>query len=44
MKNKVAVNWTEDMSFDALVNDHKIVLDAAKLLRKKPWANVVPNP
>ena len=28
MKNKVEVKWTEKMSFDAIVNDHKIVLDA----------------
>lgn len=28
MKNKVEVKWTEKMSFDATVNDHKIVLDA----------------
>lgn len=28
MKNKVDVKWTEKMSFDATVNDHKIVLDA----------------
>lgn len=28
MKNKIEVKWTEKMSFDATVNDHKIVLDA----------------
>lgn len=28
MKNKVEVKWAEKMSFDATVNDHKIVLDA----------------
>ncbi len=28
MKNKVDITWTEDMSFDATVNDHKVVLDA----------------
>lgn len=28
MKNKVEVKWTDKMSFDATVNDHKIVLDA----------------
>jgi len=28
MKNKVDVTWTEEMSFEAYVNDHKIVLDA----------------
>ncbi len=28
MKNKVDVTWAEEMSFEAYVNDHKIVLDA----------------
>ncbi|MCD4697288.1 MAG: OsmC family protein [Bacteroidales bacterium] len=28
MKNKVEVTWTEDMAFEATVNDHKIIIDA----------------
>lgn len=28
MKNKVDVTWAEEMSFEAYVNEHKIVLDA----------------
>lgn len=28
MKNKVDVKWTDKMSFEATVNEHKIVLDA----------------
>ncbi len=28
MAEKVNLNWTENMSFDATVNDHRIVLDA----------------
>jgi len=47
MKNKVEVNWTEDMSFEAQVNDHKIILDAADAVggknrgpRPKPLALV----
>ncbi|MBC8486726.1 MAG: OsmC family protein [Bacteroidetes bacterium] len=28
MKNKVDVTWAEEMSFEAYVNDHKIMLDA----------------
>lgn len=30
MKNKVDVTWTQGMSFDATVNDHKITLDAVE--------------
>lgn len=30
MKNKVDVTWTQDMSFEATVNNHKITLDAAE--------------
>jgi putative redox protein len=30
MKNKVDVKWTDKMSFEASVNDHKIVLDAVE--------------
>ncbi|MCD4745342.1 MAG: OsmC family protein [Bacteroidales bacterium] len=28
MKNKIDVKWTKDMSFEAEVNEHKIILDA----------------
>ncbi|MBN2173005.1 MAG: OsmC family protein [Bacteroidales bacterium] len=28
MNEKVNINWTEDMAFEATVNDHKIVIDA----------------
>lgn len=35
MKNKVAVTWTEDMAFEATVNDHKIVLDAVEAVGGK---------
>lgn len=35
MKNKVEVNWTEDMSFNAIINDHKIVLDAEEAVGGK---------
>ncbi len=28
MINKVEVTWTEDMAFEATVNDHKIIIDA----------------
>ncbi|MBN1337991.1 MAG: OsmC family protein, partial [Bacteroidales bacterium] len=28
MTNKVDVTWTEEMSFEASVNHHKIILDA----------------
>lgn len=35
MKNKVTLNWTEEMSFDAHVNDHKIILDAAEAVGGK---------
>ena len=28
MKTKVDVTWTKDMAFEALVNDHIILLDA----------------
>ena len=28
MKNKVEVKWMDKMAFEAIVNDHKIVLDA----------------
>jgi putative redox protein len=30
MKNKVDVNWTQDMSFEATVENYKIIMDAAK--------------
>jgi len=30
MKQKVDVNWTEDMSFDGIVNGHKIIIDAGE--------------
>jgi putative redox protein len=47
MKNKVSVNWMEDMAFEANVNDHKIVLDAVEAVggknrgpRPKPLALV----
>ncbi|MCF8378347.1 MAG: OsmC family protein [Bacteroidales bacterium] len=29
MKNKVDIAWTENMAFEATVNDHKIMLDAS---------------
>lgn len=35
MKNKVDITWTEDMSFDANVNGHKIVLDAVEAVGGK---------
>ncbi len=35
MKNKVSVNWMEDMAFEATVNDHKIVLDAVEAVGGK---------
>lgn len=35
MKNKVDINWTEDMSFDASVNDHTIKLDAMEAVGGK---------
>jgi len=35
MKNKVDITWTEGMSFDAMVNDHKIVLDAVEAVGGK---------
>ena len=35
MKNKVEVKWTEKMSFDATVNDHKIVLVAMEAVGGK---------
>lgn len=35
MKNKVEINWTEGMSFDAMVNDHKIVIDATEAVGGK---------
>ena len=28
MKNKIDLTWTEDMAFEATVNDHKIIIDA----------------
>ena len=28
MKNKVSINYTEDMAFEATVNNHKIIIDA----------------
>jgi len=28
MKNKVEITWTENMAFEATVNDHKIIIDA----------------
>ncbi|MFU8844291.1 MAG: OsmC family protein [Bacteroidales bacterium] len=30
MKNKVEINWVEDMAFEALVNNHTITLDASE--------------
>jgi len=35
MKNKVDITWTEDMSFEAMVNDHKIVIDAVEAVGGK---------
>ncbi|MCB0806136.1 MAG: OsmC family protein [Bacteroidales bacterium] len=35
MKNKVSVNWMEDMAFEATVNDHKIKLDAVEAVGGK---------
>jgi len=35
MKNKVDINWTEDMSFEATVNDHKIIMDAVEAVGGK---------
>jgi putative redox protein len=35
MSEKVNVNWTEEMSFEATVNDHKIVLDAVEAVGGK---------
>ena len=35
MKNKVSVNWLEDMAFEATVNDHKINLDAVEAVGGK---------
>jgi putative redox protein len=35
MKNKVDVTWTEGMSFDANINNHKIVLDAVEAVGGK---------
>lgn len=35
MRNKVDVTWTEDMSFEASVNDHKITLDAIEAVGGK---------
>ena len=28
MNNKVEITWTEDMAFEATVNNHKIIIDA----------------
>lgn len=28
MKNKIECNWKEKMAFEAIVNDHKIIIDA----------------
>ena len=41
MKNKVNVTWTEEMAFEANVNDHKIVIDAAENVGGK---NLGPRP
>jgi putative redox protein len=35
MKNKVDITWTKDMAFEASVNNHKIVLDAAEAVGGK---------
>jgi len=35
MSEKVSVNWTEEMSFEATVNDHKIMLDAVEAVGGK---------
>lgn len=35
MKNKVDINWMEDMAFEATVNDHKIILDAVEAVGGK---------
>lgn len=35
MSQKVSVNWTEDMAFEATVNDHKIKLDAVEAVGGK---------
>jgi len=35
MKSKIDVTWTEDMSFETSVNDHKIVLDAVEAVGGK---------
>lgn len=35
MKNKVDVKWTDEMSFESTVNNHKIVLDAVEAVGGK---------
>lgn len=30
MKNKIEINWLEDMAFEASVNNHKIIMDASE--------------
>jgi len=35
MKSKIDVTWTEDMSFETSVNNHKIVLDAVEAVGGK---------
>jgi len=35
MNNKVEITWTEDMAFEATVNDHKIIIDADKTVGGK---------
>jgi len=35
MKSKIDVTWTEDMSFETSVNNHKIVLDAVETVGGK---------
>jgi len=35
MKNKVDITWTEDMSFETSVNNHKIILDATEAVGGK---------
>ena len=35
MKNKVDIKWTQEMSFESTINDHKIVLDASEAVGGK---------
>jgi putative redox protein len=35
MNNKVDISWTEDMAFEASVNNHKIVIDAVEAVGGK---------